>query len=101
MTDERLAELQEKYKNRNLFEELAWGIYANHSGYTPKQDGEFLNWLCLMAYKALKERPTGDWKDLSDKYFHACSICNKVIFKNSFDNFCPNCGAKMFKDDVK
>lgn len=55
MNDTRLAELKEMYKSRNLMEELAWGTYANHSGYTSKQNGEFLNWLCLMAYKALKE----------------------------------------------
>lgn len=55
MNDTRLAELKEIYKGRNLMEELAWGTYANHSGYTSKQNGEFLNWLCLMAYKALKE----------------------------------------------
>jgi len=60
MNDERLAELKEKYKNRNLLEELAWGIYWNHSGYTSKQNGEFLNWLCLMAYRSLKERLQGD-----------------------------------------
>ncbi len=54
MNDARLAELREKYKNRNLLEELAWGIYADHSGYTPKQSGEFLNWLCNMAYRAVK-----------------------------------------------
>jgi len=60
MNDERLAELQEKYKDRNLLEELAWGAYADHSGYTSKQNGEFLNWLCLTAYKALKERQ-GEW----------------------------------------
>lgn len=55
MNDERLAELKEKYKDRNLLEELAWGVYANHGGYTSKQNGEFLNWLCLMAYKKIKE----------------------------------------------
>ena len=60
MNDERLAELKEKYKDRSLLEELAWGIYANHSGYTSKQNGEFLNWLCMMAYKALKDRPKGE-----------------------------------------
>ncbi len=54
MNDTRLAELREKYKNRNLLEELAWGIYADHSGYTTKQSGEFLNWLCNMAYRAVK-----------------------------------------------
>ena len=64
MNDDRLAELQEKYKDRDLLEELAWGIYWNHSGYTSKQDGEFLNWLCLKAYKALKERPQGGNNDL-------------------------------------
>lgn len=74
MNDERLAELKEKYKDRNLLEELAWGIYANHSGYTSKQDGEFLNWLCLMAHKALKERPQGEnkplnWVDRCDDHY--------------------------------
>ena len=57
MNDERLAELKEKYKDRNLLEELAWGAYFDHSGYTSKQNGEFLNWLCMTAYEALKERP--------------------------------------------
>lgn len=60
MNDERLAELKEKYKDRNLLEELAWGVYANHSGYTSKQNGEFLNWLCLMAYKKIKETDNGN-----------------------------------------
>ena len=63
MNDERLAELQEKYKDRNLLEELAWGIYYDHSGYTSKQNGEFLNWLCMVAYKALKERPQCETQD--------------------------------------
>ena len=64
MNDDRLAELQEKYNDRDLLEELAWGIYWNHSGYTSKQDGEFLNWLCFKAYKVLKERPQGGNNDL-------------------------------------
>lgn len=98
MNDERLAELQEKYKDRNLLEELAWGVYANHSGYTSKQDGEFLNWLCLMAYKALKERPQGEW----GKW-----IITEVQCPNCFQYFetdccsieelnkCANCEADM------
>ncbi len=67
MNDERLAELQEKYKDRNLLEELAWGAYADHSGYTSKQNGEFLNWLCLMAYKALKGKPQSKWIPVSER----------------------------------
>ena len=82
MTDERLAELQEKYKDRNLFEELAWGAYADHSGYTSKQNGEFLNWLCMKAYKALKERQHSEWKG------------------NNFDEHsCPICGHYALNDD--
>ena len=66
MNDARLAELEGKYKNRDLFEELKWGIYWDHSGYTRKQDGEFLNWLCLMAYRALKEKQ-GEWIPVKDR----------------------------------
>lgn len=72
MTDERLAELKEKYKDRNLFEELAWGIYWDHSGYTSTQDGEFLNWLCLMAYGALKERLGDAWIPVSEGLPERC-----------------------------
>ena len=92
MNDERLTELQEKYKDRNLLEELAWGIHWDHNGYTSKQDGEFLNWLCLMAYKALKERPTGEWilnKDENPE----CPFCHHSF--TYWGNFCGNCGAKM------
>lgn len=116
MNDERLAELKEKYKDRNLFEELAWGAYADHSGYTSKQNGEFLNWLCMRAYKALKERPQGEWikgREISrtmigDKVQHinykdyTCSNCGLVLDKllywddgSPFYKFCPECGADM------
>ena len=106
MNDERLAELKEKYKDRNLLEELAWGIYANHSGYTSKQNGEFLNWLCMMAYKALKnERPQGEWITFPTNHsIIQCSECTALlnnlrvdVFKDKIGkmNFCPNCGADM------
>ena len=55
MNDARLNELRQKYKDRNLLEELGWGAYANHSGYTSKHNGEFLNWLCNEAYRELKK----------------------------------------------
>lgn len=57
MNDERLAELRvefEEHQGRNLMEELAWGTYANHSGYVSQANGEFINWLCNAAYRALK-----------------------------------------------
>lgn len=55
MNDAKLAELREKYKNRNLRVELSWGAYANHNGYTGKTNAEFLNWLCNAAYRRIKE----------------------------------------------
>lgn len=55
MNDERLEELKEKYKDRNIREELVWGCYAKHSGYISKQDGEFINWLCNRAITEIKE----------------------------------------------
>lgn len=60
MNDARLAELREKYQDRNLMEELAWGTYANHSGYVSKANGEFINWLCNAAYRALKGADDGE-----------------------------------------
>ena len=35
------------------------------------------------------------WEDAYQQYFHTCSICKKDIEKTCYDNFCPNCGAKM------
>ena len=108
MNDNRLAELKDKYKDRNLLEELAWGAYANHSGYTSKQNGEFLNWLCMSAYKALKERPQGEWITDIDNV-PLCKNCGEIALQRVYvrtpqlleevsmvkSNFCPNCGADM------
>ena len=57
MNDTRLAELRvefEERQGRDLMEELAWGTYADHSGFVSKANGEFINWLCDAAYRALK-----------------------------------------------
>ena len=102
MNNDKLIELEEKYKNRNLMEELSWGAYYNHQGYTYKLQAEFLNWLCYTAYKRIKEleRPQGEWED-HNSYYKRCSHCQKIV---GFDyilqdgevfNFCPNCGAEM------
>ena len=67
MNDERLTELREKYKDRNLLEELGWGAYANHSGYQSKSNGEFINWLCNAAYRKIKEQPEQKWILCTDR----------------------------------
>lgn len=52
--DDKLEYLREKYKDRNLLEELGWGAYCIHSGYLSKADADFLNWLCNAAYREIK-----------------------------------------------
>lgn len=97
MNDNRLAELKDKYKDRNLLEELAWGVYANHSGYTSKQNGEFLNWLCLMAYKTIKgfeERPQGEYTiDELKKWLY------EIVFNNYYNDFGKNCLEIIYRLD--
>lgn len=95
MNNERLEELREKYKKRNLLEELHWGMYADHSGYTSKQNGEFLNWLCDMAYRELKKnQKVAHWVRMYDGiYWNVCSACgHRRAYKT---NNCPDCGARM------
>lgn len=102
MNDERLAELQEKYKCRNLLVELYWGMYADHSGYTSKQNGEFLNWLCMRAYKALKERPHGVWAyDYTNGFGNKIGHCSECNYSCERYNYCPKCGADMRKKGMQ
>ena len=46
-------------------------------------------------------RPTGEWiqKDMYADRF--CSECNYAVWDSEAEeyNFCPNCGAKMFRED--
>ena len=64
-----------------------------------------------MAIEALSaDRPTGEWF-INDAGDAQCSICGEV--ENAFiygtedwygrgeSHFCPNCGAKMFRQDGK
>ena len=47
-------ELHEKYKHRNLMEELSWGYGCIRKGYLRKNDAEFLRWMCSEAYSRIK-----------------------------------------------
>ena len=99
MNDARLTELREKYKDRNLLEELDWGTYANHGGYTNKWDAEFLNWLCDAAYRAIKEnKPSGKWVEYENSHCE-CPFCHTEFSyydnETNLFNYCPNCGADM------
>ena len=106
MNDTRLAELREKFKDRNLLEELGWGAYHNHSGYTSKADGEFLNWLCNAAYKAIKALPSAQpeivhckdckWWDKQDFLQGRCALLG---IRPTGGWFCANADVRGEKEN--
>lgn len=51
-TDE---ELLQKYKKRNLKEELSWATYYTRRGYMSAEYEDYYRWLALAAYKRIKE----------------------------------------------
>ncbi len=46
--------LCEKYKNKNLREELEWASNHAQPGYLNKQDAQFVRWLCAAALEEIK-----------------------------------------------
>lgn len=102
MDSERMAELKKRHKDRNLIEELRWGMHADHSGYQRKSQGEFINWLCDMAYHQIKEqtdRKTGEWINVSSWRYRTwkCSECEYIVNlrDGGIYNYCSSCGAIM------
>lgn len=51
-TDE---ELLQKYKKRNLKEELSWATYYTRRGYMSAEYEDYYRWLALASYKRIKE----------------------------------------------
>ena len=59
-----------------------------------------------MAIEALSsaDRPTGEWV-IDDAHTEHCSVCGHTFYTsalfavggNDEPNFCPNCGARMYK----
>lgn len=61
---------------------------------------------CGDKEKHLYARPQGEWvaeywEDAYQESYHTCSICKKDMRTTHYDNFCPNCGAKMRKVEVE
>ena len=44
-------------------------------------------------------RPHGKWIICSDGYYPYCSECKEEPKGGNMTKFCPNCGAKMDKED--
>lgn len=74
-------------------------------------DGEYEKWNIDPTAPTIEERKTGEWIEtetvwtavVGDTSFEIpsriCSVCKKPIAKIMWDNFCPNCGAKMEGED--
>lgn len=55
-----------------------------------------------MAIEALNQQKEGHWIKVNDYvnkiYYKECSCCSvKISFNLPFLDYCPKCGAKMFK----
>ncbi len=50
-----VGELLEKYKNRNLKEELLWASHYTRKGYMSAEFEDYYRWLALAAYNRIKE----------------------------------------------
>lgn len=58
MTD-HMKELCEKFRCRNLMEELAWYASYPPRGYVRKGDTDLIQWVMYMAYQKIKEASDG------------------------------------------
>jgi len=53
------------------------------------------------AIKCIDNAPTidpvrhGEWKETDDPMFRACSVCGYLEWGGLWNNYCPECGAKM------
>ena len=50
-----VEKLMEKYKSRNLKEELSWAANYTRSGYMTKEYEDYYSWLALAALRRIKE----------------------------------------------
>ena len=48
-------ELMQKYKSRNLMEELSWAANYTRKGYMSSEYEDYYSWLALAAYRRIKE----------------------------------------------
>lgn len=48
-------ELIQKYKSRNLMEELSWAANYTRKGYMSAEYEDYYSWLALAAYRKIKE----------------------------------------------
>ena len=55
-----MDELADRYKDRNLREELEWAANYTNEGYMPKNNAEYYSWLAWAALQRIKELEGGN-----------------------------------------
>ena len=83
---------EEEWAYRNAWVEHISAIKSLPSADTDMSD--YCDRLWKIAYERGKaDRPTGEWTDNHNGTF----TCDKCGCKHSKSNYCPNCGARMYK----
>lgn len=49
----------------------------------------------VMALTTIDPVRHGYWKETDDTMFRACSVCGYLEWSGLWNNYCPECGAKM------
>ena len=80
-------------------------IYIAYDGFNPNDLGRFaerVDELIDNAPTVEPERPHGKWTTEKHSMLIYCSVCQMGYvydIRNTFYNFCPNCGADMRGDN--
>lgn len=101
-TEQAVNELKNYHREDGTVpEEITLAIQALETGEI-YITGEDYN-LYMEGYKALEERPQGEWTigyTAKQKKVAVCNLCNCISIQGK-TNFCHNCGAKIEKGGVE
>jgi hypothetical protein len=89
---DHMMELEQKFKNRNLLEELAY--YANYppKGYVPKVEVDLIQWAMYKAYQIIKGRPA---MSSCDYISRAEAVALAMQYCPDDDGTCPKAGHDL------
>jgi hypothetical protein len=76
---DHMMELEQKFKNRNLLEELAYYAAYPPKGYVPKVEVDLIQWAMYKAYQIIKGKPT-------------MNSCDCISREAAIDVLCAACG---------
>lgn len=98
MTRERIEDMREvvlPFVKKRLLETNYEGLGEDDANEFEREFNEILN----LAIKALEQEPKTGHRACKDLFGSGyCSECNNYL--NYYDNYCPNCGAKMESEET-